>query len=167
MFTPGRTAWTFFGWSPGLRRLWCGQLLSCGCLVGVYETTQGGAVTIVDHVGTGCTDATHAVNLVLDWHERAPDSSGGVRRGSAPGTAWRSVTQLVLLGAWILASAASAGAQTPDPAPMALPEDLEPHLVGSRIGPSGDIGMTLARLGVEGANAADDILDTTGTRPSP
>lgn len=80
MFTPGRTARTFLGWSPGLRRLLRGGLHSCGCLVGVYETTNGGTVTILDHVGTGCTDATHAVNRVLDRRDPTPEAASGGSR---------------------------------------------------------------------------------------
>ena len=65
-FSAGRNAPTFFGWTPGLRRLICGRLLRCGCLIGVYEVDEAEFVTIVDHTTTGCTVPGHRVDLILD-----------------------------------------------------------------------------------------------------
>ena len=62
----GRKARTLFGWTPGLRRLICGQCLECGCLTGIYETTRSRLVTIIDHTAVTCTVPGHAMNMVLD-----------------------------------------------------------------------------------------------------
>lgn len=35
------------------------RFLSCGCLVGVYETYDGETVLIVDAVGPSCPDPAH------------------------------------------------------------------------------------------------------------
>ena len=66
LLSAGHKALTFFGWTPGLRRLVCGQLLDCGCLTGVYETKQAEIVTIIDYVAAHCTVFGHTVNLVVD-----------------------------------------------------------------------------------------------------
>jgi len=42
-----------------------GKALSCGCLVGTYETYDGRVVTIVDARGDACSDATHRVRAVM------------------------------------------------------------------------------------------------------
>ena len=65
-FSAGRKAPTFFGWTPGLHRLVGGQLLGCGCLIGVYETNGVQLVKIIDRLAAQCTVSGHAVNLVLD-----------------------------------------------------------------------------------------------------
>jgi len=41
------------------------RLLTCGCLVGVYETYAGKTLSIVDARGEGCRDSTHRLNSVL------------------------------------------------------------------------------------------------------
>ena len=56
-----------------LRRCVRGMALPCGCLVGVYETYDGGTVTVVDVPGSSCTAAGHLVNAVLD---EDPDLGG-------------------------------------------------------------------------------------------
>ena len=65
-FSAGRNAPTFFGWTPGLRRLVRGQWLECGCLIGVYETKTAEFVQIIDHLAAQCTVSGHTVNLALD-----------------------------------------------------------------------------------------------------
>lgn len=64
-FTPGRKVWSFFGWTPALRRVVSGRLLACECLVGVYETNSGEFLTIVDNVGKSCRETGHTVDRVL------------------------------------------------------------------------------------------------------
>jgi hypothetical protein len=41
------------------------RLLSCGCLIGLYETYRNTTILIVDAVGSGCTDPTHRVNATF------------------------------------------------------------------------------------------------------
>jgi hypothetical protein len=67
------TAFTIFGWTPGLHALVSGRLLACGCLAGLYRTWGGGMMIIVDSRGDACTHPDHAVNRVL-W--RQPGSGG-------------------------------------------------------------------------------------------
>ena len=75
-FTKGRKAWTVFGWTPGLRRLVQGRVCSCGCLVGLYETSGGRHVEIVDCVGLKC-DAGHKNNIVIN-SSMADETQGAV-----------------------------------------------------------------------------------------
>ena len=63
-FSSGRSAPTFFGWTPGLRHLVSGRLLACGCLVGLYETWDRSFVEIVDSIVEPC-GVGHDVNHVL------------------------------------------------------------------------------------------------------
>jgi hypothetical protein len=42
-----------------------GKALSCGCLVGTYETYDGDVVTIVDARGGACADRAHQVHAIL------------------------------------------------------------------------------------------------------
>jgi hypothetical protein len=76
--SPGRSAWTIFGWTPGLRQLVVGRVLACGCSVGLYETWDRRFVAIVDsafercesghdvdHVLTSCRDADSPVSVAL------------------------------------------------------------------------------------------------------
>ena len=56
---------SLFGWTPSLRRMLRGKVLSCGCSVGVYETRSGEIVQIVDARATACGFAAHAVDAVL------------------------------------------------------------------------------------------------------
>jgi hypothetical protein len=41
------------------------RLLSCGCLVGVYETYDRKTVSIIDDRDPECRDETHRVNAVI------------------------------------------------------------------------------------------------------
>ena len=65
-FSAGREAPTFFGWTPGLRRLICGGLLDCGCLIGVYQVKDAEFVTIIDHAAARCPVRGHSVNVILE-----------------------------------------------------------------------------------------------------
>jgi hypothetical protein len=56
---------TILGWTPGLRHLVSGSVLSCGCLAGTYETWTGEAVTIVDARGSACRDDRHQTDAIL------------------------------------------------------------------------------------------------------
>ena len=38
-----------------------GSVRPCGCLVGVYETFDGGTVGIIDERGINCSDLSHRV----------------------------------------------------------------------------------------------------------
>lgn len=53
------------GWTPGLRTVLRGEVLSCGCLTGDYETRDADVLTIVDAHGPACSDATHHLNGIL------------------------------------------------------------------------------------------------------
>ena len=37
-------------------------MLSCGCLVGIYETYKGDAVATIDARGPNCTDPNHRLH---------------------------------------------------------------------------------------------------------
>lgn len=60
----GRSAWTIFGWTPGLHQLVKSRVLACGCVVGVYETWDRRLVEIVDSAVDPC-EAGHDVNHIL------------------------------------------------------------------------------------------------------
>jgi hypothetical protein len=53
-----------------------GEVLTCGCLVGVYETYEGRVVVTIDARGAACEDPTHTRHAVV------PRAT--VRGGSAP-----------------------------------------------------------------------------------
>jgi hypothetical protein len=57
---------TFLGWTPGLRSVVAGHVLSCGCLVGVYETRAGAILEVLDARGPDCPHAGHQPNAILD-----------------------------------------------------------------------------------------------------
>lgn len=42
-----------------------GEVLTCGCLVGVYETYEGRVVVTIDARGVSCTDPTHTRHAVV------------------------------------------------------------------------------------------------------
>jgi hypothetical protein len=67
LVTLGRSqthAITIGGWTPGMRCLVAGRLLSCGCLVGVYHTVSEDEVEIIDNLADGCAYG-HSRNLIL------------------------------------------------------------------------------------------------------
>jgi hypothetical protein len=64
-FVPDSIAWTFLGWTPGLRSLIEGQTLPCGCLVGSYLTWGNQVVVLVDSQRATCGVARHRLNAVL------------------------------------------------------------------------------------------------------
>lgn len=45
---------TIGGWTPGIRCLAEGRLLSCGCLAGVYHTLSNEVAAIIDSPAGGC-----------------------------------------------------------------------------------------------------------------
>ena len=55
----------FHGWTPGLRSLLSGRVLSCGCLVGDYQTWRGREMTIIDARGPQCECDRHQVNAIV------------------------------------------------------------------------------------------------------
>ena len=57
---------TFLGWTPGLRSLVAGRVLTCGCLVGVYQTRAGAILDVLDARGPACPHADHECNAILD-----------------------------------------------------------------------------------------------------
>ena len=81
----GRKARTLFGWTPGLRRLICGQWIECGCLTGIYETTQTRLATIIDHAAATCTVPGHGVNVVIDADTRQAAPAVAERNQSMKG----------------------------------------------------------------------------------
>ena len=56
---------SLFGWTPSLRRMLQGRVLSCGCSVGVYETWSGDVIQIVDAHASNCQLSAHAVDAIL------------------------------------------------------------------------------------------------------
>ena len=59
-----RKARSIFGWTPGLRRVMGSQLLSCGCLVGMYEVWNGEVVAVIDDPAPHCP-MQHEAHLVV------------------------------------------------------------------------------------------------------
>lgn len=65
---------SLFGWTPALRRMLRGRVLSCGCSVGVYETWSGAVVEIVDAHGAACPRGAHTVDAVIVADDDLSDS---------------------------------------------------------------------------------------------
>jgi hypothetical protein len=42
-----------------------GEVLTCGCLAGVYETYEGRVVATIDARGASCCDPTHTRHAVV------------------------------------------------------------------------------------------------------
>lgn len=42
-----------------------GRVLSCGCLVGIYETYEGQVVATIDAPSATCTDADHRLHHTI------------------------------------------------------------------------------------------------------
>jgi len=53
------------GWTPGVRTLVSSRLLSCGCLVGVYDTWSGWVVAAIDAPSGACRHERHRADSVL------------------------------------------------------------------------------------------------------
>jgi hypothetical protein len=62
---PDAAAPTILGWTPGLRALLEGRVLPCGCLVGLYLTWRGDAVTIVDAHAPRCPHTQHRDDAII------------------------------------------------------------------------------------------------------
>ena len=75
-WAPGRRAWTFWGWTPGIERLVAGKVLACGCLIGGYDTRTGQRVEIVDAKALNCHNSGHVPNLVLHVNTRSKGTAG-------------------------------------------------------------------------------------------
>jgi hypothetical protein len=58
-------ATTIGGWTPGVRQLLEGRVLSCGCLAGCYETWTKTVVTIIDAPADTCGVEGHVKNAVI------------------------------------------------------------------------------------------------------
>jgi len=62
---------------PGMRFLrgLAGKALPCGCLVGVYETYNGGVVATIDARGPQCSHPDHSLHRVvsIDSTEQSSD----------------------------------------------------------------------------------------------
>ncbi len=54
-----------------LLRALTGELLPCGCLVGIYETYDGRVVATIDARGAECDE--HRLHAILKWRTVAPD----------------------------------------------------------------------------------------------
>jgi hypothetical protein len=48
------------------------QTLSCGCLVGLYETYSAQTVAIVDARGSECREPGHKVDAAIDLQRAGP-----------------------------------------------------------------------------------------------
>jgi hypothetical protein len=66
---PGQRVFTILGWTPGLRRLMGGHVMTCGCLVGSYETCQGDFIEIVDVPSRTCGHKEHTEHFVVSRSE--------------------------------------------------------------------------------------------------
>lgn len=57
--------------SPRMRLLrgLAGRVLSCGCLVGVYETYNSGVVATIDARGPLCEHNDHRLHGLVDLHQ--------------------------------------------------------------------------------------------------
>ncbi len=84
-WVPGRSAWTFWGWTPGIERLVAGKVLACGCLVGAYDTRAGQRVEIVDAKALNCDNPDHVPNFVLNVNARFRATGGSSASPSLPG----------------------------------------------------------------------------------
>jgi hypothetical protein len=52
------------------------QALSCGCLVGVYETYAAETVAVIDVKGVGCGNGAHRVDSSVEYDPaRSSDSA--------------------------------------------------------------------------------------------
>src|SRR5262245_54376072 len=56
---------TLYGWSPGLRALLNGAVLSCGCLAGTYVTWSGTTVDVIDAKGCTCGVSAHIDHAIV------------------------------------------------------------------------------------------------------
>jgi hypothetical protein len=66
-------------------RLRCGissRVLSCGCLVGIYETYDESVVAVIDAVGSSCRQHRSGAEIRLD--EAGRQSTDAVTAGQAP-----------------------------------------------------------------------------------
>lgn len=81
----GARARTLGGWTPGLRELLAGRSLRCGCLAGIYRTTLGETVAIVDDASPQCPQQ-HGVDQVL-WRigQGSPATAASFESLSEPG----------------------------------------------------------------------------------
>lgn len=70
---------SLFGWTPSLRRMLRGRVLSCGCSVGVYETRSGEVVQIVDARADGCEFGAHSVDAVVTSEDTLDDDTEAPR----------------------------------------------------------------------------------------
>jgi hypothetical protein len=50
---------TIGGWTPGVRALVAGRILSCGCRIGVYQTCSREFIAIVDAAADQCQEHHH------------------------------------------------------------------------------------------------------------
>ena len=65
-----------------LRRCLGGAQLSCGCIVGVYETRAGGTMVVIDSPASRCQDEQHRAGVVIT--EPASEDLDGERATTAP-----------------------------------------------------------------------------------
>jgi hypothetical protein len=60
-----------------------GRVLSCGCLVGVYETYTGEVISTIDARGLTCSDAAHRLHTVVAPLPVPPDPTAAFQNHSA------------------------------------------------------------------------------------
>ncbi|MEO8483298.1 MAG: hypothetical protein ABI634_13885 [Acidobacteriota bacterium] len=66
-----------------------GEVLTCGCLVGVYETYEGRVVVTIDARGASCPDPTHTRHAVVSRSNLQRRSAAEVEPRDAPVVARR------------------------------------------------------------------------------
>jgi hypothetical protein len=67
---PGQRVFTILGWTPGLRCVLGGHVMTCGCLVGSYETCLGDYIEIVEMRSRICGKG-HCDHLVISRSEHS------------------------------------------------------------------------------------------------
>lgn len=60
-----------------------GKVVSCGCLVGVYETYDGQVVTILDATSASCTIPSHRDGNMIPNEPDSEKPSVGTRQATA------------------------------------------------------------------------------------
>ena len=62
-----------------------GKALPCGCLVGVYETYNGGVVATIDARGVDCRQPDHRLHGLVQLKSHAPEDDSQEELGTPTG----------------------------------------------------------------------------------
>jgi hypothetical protein len=61
-----------------------GKVLPCGCLIGVYETYEGGVIATIDARGAACSDPQHHLHALLSTDSGEPVAAEASRETNLP-----------------------------------------------------------------------------------